>query len=150
LAGKFAGDISWSSLSGASMKLKVLCPRRRGLEANVGQTIRVVATYLRMGSKKVGSHDFHTILLGDIRDAETGELLADHVWFNRGSLWRKAALVPGDLVRFCARPIEYRTGYWGPNQVRQLNAPARYDYRLSTPKGLEVIRRETSDRWEAA
>jgi hypothetical protein len=132
------------------MRLKVLCPRRVRLGVKVGQRITVLATYLRMGSRHVGRREFLTVLLGDVRDADTGNLLADHVWFNRGNIWRQAGLRPGDVVRFQTRPIEYRTGYWGPNLVRQLESPARFEYRLTTPEGLEIVRPERCGRGEAA
>ncbi len=71
-------------------------------------------------------HSFPTVLVRNVRDAESGELLADHLWFNRGNIWRHIGPRPGDRVQFIARAVEYRTGYWGPNRlVRADNPPAR-------------------------
>ncbi len=76
--------------------------------------------------------------------------MTDHLWFNRGGIWQRAALLPGDLVTFEARSIEYRTGYWGPDRIRQLDEPPRRDYRLTPPTGLHVVRRARCVREEAA
>jgi hypothetical protein len=126
------------------MGLRVLAPTRNALGARIGQTLHVVAVFARTGTRRSGSHIYPTILLRDVRDAGSGERLADHLWFNQGSVWRKAALIPGDVVSFEARVIEYHTGYWGPNSVRRALEPARCDFRLTPPFRLTVVRRSPS------
>lgn len=132
------------------MKLMVLAPSRQPLEAMAGGKIRVTAVYVRAGDRHDTGVHHSTVLVRDVRDAESGALLADHLWFNRGEIWRHAGLVPGDVISFRARPIEYRTGYWGPNRVRQVLEPARRDYRLTPPEGLCVLCRARDERGEAA
>ena len=132
------------------MKLEVTGPGRVALQARFGERVRVTAVYVRCGTRTVRGRSHATVLLRDVRDAETGALLADHLWFNRGKLWRRAALAPGDVVTFCARPIEYRTGYWGPNKVLQIEHPPRRDYRLTPPEGLQVYARVRANRGAAA
>lgn len=123
------------------MQTITLAPSRQVLEANAGRKLLVVAVYAAMGTKKVGNRAFHTVLLRWVREASTGTLLADHLWFNRGNAWRKAGLVHGDVIAFEARPIEYRTGYWGPDPIRRLDAPPRRDYRLTPPTEVRIVRR---------
>jgi hypothetical protein len=132
------------------MTITVLGPGRTELEARAGGTIRVTAVFERVGARDRLCHPRQTVLVRDVRDAETGELLADHLWFNRGKVWKKVGLVEGDVVCFRARPIEYRTGYWGPNKVRQVDEPARRDYKLTPPEGLQVIERQRVEHAEAA
>lgn len=123
------------------MPISIAGPSRTNLEARVGCKIRVTAVFVTLSKRKADLDHRETVLLRDIRDAETGFELTDHLWFNRGRLWKALALAPGDIVCFVARPIEYRTGYWGTNKLRQLDAPARRDYRLTPPEEMQVIRR---------
>ena len=132
------------------MKLRIIGPSRQPLEARAGSRVNVTAIYARVGARYVTGRGTETVLIRDVRDADTGVLLADHLWFNRGRIWRNIGLIPGDAIVFSARPIEYRTGYWGPNEVRQIEAPARREYRLTPPEGLRVISREQCERGEAA
>ena len=128
----------------------VLAPSRAPLEAKAGGRILVIAVYVRAGTKNAAGHPHGTVLIRDVRNLDTGELLTDHLWFNRGKVWRNVGLVPGDVVSFQSRPIEYRTGYWGPSKVRQILEPARRDYRLTPPEGLCVIAQARSEHGEAA
>lgn len=131
------------------MKIMVLAPSRVRLEASVGQTLTVVAIYSGMGTRRVGRREFRTVLIRDVREASTGALLTDHLWFNRGNIWRKARLLPGDVVEFEARSIEYRPGHWGPDLVRRLENPPRVDYKLTAPSKVRLISRETGNRTAA-
>ena len=47
-----------------------------------------------------------TILLTDVRDANTGKLLTDHLWFKSG-LWSRGCRV-GDTISFDARVSSYK------------------------------------------
>ena len=132
------------------MGVRVLAPTRDVLGARLGQTLQVVAVYARTGARQARSRIYPTILLRDVREVGTGERLADHLWFNQGSVWRNARLEPGDVVTFAARVIEYHTGYWGPNRVRHALEPARCDFRLTPPSGLSVVRRSTSRNGEVS
>ena len=132
------------------MKLVVLAPSRKPLEAKAGGHVRVTAVYVRAGARRDTGSPHSSVLVRDVRDAETAALLTDHLWFNRGKVWRQAGLVRGDVVSFQARPIEYRTGYWGPGKIRQVLEPARREYCLTPPEGLIVIARAQRDHGEAA
>lgn len=128
------------------MKIMVLAPTRVRLKANAGRKIAVVGIYVGMGTRRVGQRPHRTILIRDVRDASTGELLADHLWFNRGKVWRRAMLRPGDAVEFEARSIEYRPGHWGPDPIRRRENPPRVEYKLTAPSGLRVIRGDAGDQ----
>lgn len=136
--------------SGADMRLVLVAPSRDPLRIRVGQTIRVTATYARMGTRQARNSDYPTVLVREVREAESGALLTDHLWFNGGRIWQRAALVPGHVVRFAARVIEYRTGYWGPNRLRQLESPPRRDFKLTPPTQVEVVGRVDCEFGEAA
>ena len=114
-------------------------PRRTALKKREGQTIEVTAVFSRNGTRTEKTCTYQTALLLDVRDADTGELLTDHLWFNAGNTWQKTEISPDDTVRFKARAIEYRTGYWGPSKMRRREDPPRVDYKLTPPRNLEVI-----------
>lgn len=121
------------------MQMRVSSPTRVALEAKAGAHIQVIATFLRVGARRSSGAPDRTVLVRDVRDATTGELLSDHLWFNRGQTRWKANLRAGDVITFVARSIEYRSGYWGPNRVRQIETPARRDFRLTPPEGLVLV-----------
>jgi hypothetical protein len=125
-------------------------PSREVLGARAGSTLRVLAVYARTGNKRPGRKAHSTVLVTDVYDADTGAYLTDHLWFNQGRVWRSAHLVPGDIVTFTARVIEYRTGYWGANRVRKYLEPPRSDFRLTPPAELLVVFRTRAHRKEAA
>ena len=131
------------------MKIMVLAPSRVRLEASVGQKLTVVAIYWGMGTRRVGRREFRTVLIREVREASTGALLTDHLWFNRGNTWRKAGLLPGDMIEFEARSIEYRPGHWGPDLISRLENPPRVDYKLTPPTGIRKLGRDTGERTAA-
>jgi hypothetical protein len=123
------------------MRIRALGPYRTALAERTGREIIVEGVFARTGTKRKGTRIHHIVLLVQLREAEGGAFLADHVWFNRGSLWRQYQLKSGDVVRFSSRPTEYRTGYWGPSRLFQLEDPPRREYRLTPPTNLQVVRR---------
>ena len=116
-----------------------IAPRRTALQTREGQTIKVTAKFSRNGTRAAKTRSYQTVLLLDVRDADTGELLTDHLWFNAGNTWKKTEIGPDDTVQFEARVIEYRTGYWGPSKIRRREDPPRVDYKLTPPRNLKVI-----------
>ena len=89
---------------------EIIPPRRTLLGKQVGRTLRVRGTFVRKGSRSAKGRIYPTVLIRNIRETDSGELLADHLWFNCGNVWKTARLQPGDIVEFWARSIEYRTG----------------------------------------
>jgi hypothetical protein len=117
----------------------VVSPSRRALDSLVGRRVSVEAIYVRTGVRSARGREYLTVLLRRVRDAATGYLLADHVWFSRGNVWRNVGLRRGDIVRFDARVVEYRTGYWGPNRVYRAVTPPRVEYKLMPPVNLTIV-----------
>jgi hypothetical protein len=64
---------------------------RKQLSVRDGERFRVTATFERWGNKG----QVRTVLLKDVRDATTGDLLADHLWFVAGKTWMTLGLAPG-------------------------------------------------------
>jgi len=117
---------------------------REALKKLVGQTVRVTAVFKREGLKECKNGKVRikkTVLITNIRDVESGDILAGHMWFNRGNTWEKLDLHRGDLVEFAARSIEYRKGYWGRGALWRRLDPPKTDYRLTPPKDIRVALR---------
>lgn len=120
------------------LHVHVIQPERTALGAHAGRRMLARAKYVRTGTRVAFGRSFLTVLLEDVREAATGDLLADHLWFNRGAVWRSVGLMAGDIVELEARPIEYRTGYWGPNRVLRMQRPPRVEFKMTAPSGLRV------------
>ncbi len=98
----------------------------------LGQRLRFSATVERFGGRRSYKRrdEFDpTILLSDLRLAETGELLADHLWFRCGR-W-SAGLQVGDRFEFEARIDTYSKGY-ERDQI---------DCHLERPTKLKILHR---------
>jgi len=132
------------------MKLTLLRPSRPELEARAGDTIKVVARFSRIGIRSAHGKTRQTVLLTSVREVDTGILLTDHLWLNRGNVWKNAGAIPGDLVTFEARSIEYRTGHFGPDHLLREEYPPRQDYTLTAPKEVQVVHRPAKRAQEAA
>ena len=122
----------------------IIPPQRSALRKREGQTFQVTAVFLRKGKRTSNGSIYPTVLIENIRDAASGEFLADHLWFNAGKIWTSTHLRPGVTVQFVARAIEYRTGYWGPGQLIRRYDPPRVDYKLTPPQDLNIIKRKKS------
>jgi hypothetical protein len=105
---------------------------RTALQARDGQQCRYRATVGRFGSRRVaGAYPVRTVLLLDVVDVETGEVVADHLWMTAGR-W-SAALRIGDQVEFDATAAPYQRGYFGPLAHVALARPPSRDWRLERP-----------------
>ena len=120
----------------------IIPPQRSALRKREGQTFQVTAVFARKGKRTGNGHIYPTVLIKNIQDAASGELLADHLWFNAGKIWPSTHLRSGDTVQFVARAIEYRTGYWGPGKLIRRYDPPRVDYKLTPPQDLNIITRK--------
>ncbi len=110
---------------------------RRNLAADEGERRTFIATCSRFGKKinfKGRSED--TILFVDVRDAETGTLVTDHIWFTFSKAFEKVNLREGMTIRFDARVKSYSKGYVnrkvGFDQRRK-------DLKLSHPTRIHVV-----------
>ena len=104
---------------------------RRELKKEEGQRKRFVATFVKLGRKTnyLGYSD-ETILLKNIIDADTGRVVADHMWFAYTKSFQHIRLNDGILIEFEARIKLYKKGYVN----RRYKVDNRTtDYRLSHP-----------------
>ena len=112
---------------------------RKRLRQMDGKRLRFRATFARYGKKSYGLHESDTLLLRDVVLADTGELVADHIWFTRTKCWQKLNLTEGDLVEFDARIKSYRAGYQGRREEAASNNPPRWDYKLAWPTDVRLV-----------
>lgn len=110
---------------------------RKQFASEAGDRKKFRATFSRYG-KKVGytGYSEETILLVNIIDVETNEIVADHVWFLLTKGFEKLSLSEGKLIEFDARIKEYSKGY--VNKKYGINQKKR-DYKLSNPTKIRVI-----------
>lgn len=111
---------------------------RKKLAKDEGVRKKFRAMFTRTG-KKTGYNGYseETILLTDIRDAETGEHVTDHVWFAYTKGFDQAKLGLGDVIEFEARIKVYSKGYI--NKPAHINSK-RTDYKLSHPTKIVVVK----------
>lgn len=111
---------------------------RKLLAKEDGERKKFRAVFTRFG-KKVNYKGYSetTVLLTIIKDDETNELVADHIWFSYTSGFEKAGLSEGALIEFEARIKEYTKGY--VNKQYGINNRKR-DYKLSHPTKIKVIK----------
>ncbi len=85
---------------------------RKKLVDKVGERKKFTAVFNRLG-KKAGytGYSVETILLTKVRDAETGEVVTDHLWFTFTKGFQLVGLAEGDTLEFEARVKAYSKGY---------------------------------------
>ena len=112
-------------------------PRRKRLGKLNDVRSTFTGVFERFGKKSGWTSEFETtVLLKDIRDS-SGELVADHLWFNYTKGFAKLQLEKGDQVRFDARVKGYLKGYQGYRE--EVYKPIEYDYKLSHPSKIIKI-----------
>jgi hypothetical protein len=118
------------------LALSPLTPMRKKLARDEGVRKKFTATFSRLGKKvNYSGYSEDTILLVDIRDAISGEPVANHLWFSYTKSFEKVRLEPGAQLEFVARVKEYSKGYvnrpLGVNQKRR-------DFKLSHPTQVKI------------
>jgi hypothetical protein len=114
---------------------------RTGLSKNEGERKRFRATFARIGKKKnFKGYSEDTILLQNIIDIESGQRVADHVWFTFTKTFEGANIREGDTITFDARVKRYTKGY--VNKALSMKRQTT-DFKLSHPTKVEVIERLT-------
>ena len=120
---------------------KVTHSQRTALKERIGQTLQVRAIFERNGFRNSPDKVCRTVLVKNIRECESGEILTGHLWFEMEKPWKKLGLAKGDMVEFTARATEYRKGYWGRKVRPGCPNPPRTDYHLTPPKEIKVVLR---------
>lgn len=110
---------------------------RKKLSLSEGSRKRYKAIFARLG-KKTNYHGYRedTILLKTIVDVETGEVVADHLWFNFTKAFEKVILTEGAGIEFEARVKEYTKGYVN---LRHGIENKKKDFKLSHPTKIKLI-----------
>jgi len=105
---------------------------REKLGKYLGKRRTFQGIFKRFGSKSGYKGPVKTILVINLTDFITKEILADHLWFTCGKQFDSLDLQEGELVQFDARVTEYLKGYQGTNEYGE-EGFQELDYRLSFP-----------------
>jgi hypothetical protein len=110
---------------------------RKELAKTEGERKKFLAVFSRVG-KKTGYRGYseETILLKNIKDQETNQLVADHIWFGFTKGFQEAGLREGNRVEFEARVKKYLKGYRNPGVTKNHKT---LDYRLSHPTKIRNL-----------
>jgi len=101
---------------------------------------RFRATVGGFGQRTSYGHPKPMVLLTDVRDAQHGHVLTDHVWFDRRKWVDDLDLQPGDEIEFDARVGPYVKGYAGERRTDfKLNHPTRIVKRSAQPGELPLF-----------
>ena len=112
---------------------------RRNLKEINQQRKRFSAIFVRFGIKNGYKGPLETVLLKDIKDLETNQILTDHLWFNLTKGFDKIKLQEADVVEFDARVDSYLKGYRGYRE--DVYKPIEQDYHLARPTNIKLINR---------
>lgn len=110
---------------------------RKLLASEKGERKKFHAVFSQFG-KKVNYQGYtdRTILLLNIMDAETNNIVTDHIWFSYTKGFEKINLEPGLKVEFEARIKAYKKGY--VNRKYNINN-SKLDYKLSHPTRISIV-----------
>lgn len=100
--------------------------------------MRFQGTFARYGTKTGWRGAIlRTLLLTDVTDIQTGEVVTTHLWFNLTKGFKVLGeLTKGDLIAFDGRVDTYEKGYRGRRYVE--GNPPRMDYKITRP--TKIIR----------
>jgi hypothetical protein len=113
---------------------------RKTLSKEEGNRKKYFATFARLGKKvNYNGYSEDTILLTNITDAETNQVMADHLWFSYTKGFEKIQLIEGVEIEFEARVKEYKKGY--VNTYYKINNRSK-DFKLSNPTKIKLRIRE--------
>lgn len=93
-------------------------------------------TFERYGTKSGYKGPTETVLLVNICDEE-GNIVSDHLWFNKTKGFVNANMRKGDIVSFEARVTEYQKGYKGNKD--DIPHDVSYDYKLTYPTKIKNL-----------
>lgn len=110
---------------------------RKTLKKMDGERLKFYGTFERFGTKNGYMGIQKTVLLVDVKLAETDQIVTQHLWFNLTKGFEKLDLQIGDKVEFHARVKEYTKGYVG--RRLEVYKPIETDYKLSHPTKLKKL-----------
>lgn len=107
---------------------------REKLGKFLGERRTFQGVFERFGSKSGYKGPVKTVLIVNLIDFVTKEVLTDHLWFTCGKRFDCLDLQEGELVQFDARVTEYLKGYQGGEEGSYEDVYGQeLDYRLSFP-----------------
>ena len=110
---------------------------RKLLASSEGVRKKFRAKFSRFGKMtNYKGYSEETVLLKAIIDSDTGEEVADHVWFSLTKSFEKLSLKEGAVVEFEARVKVYQKGY--VNSRYKIDN-SKQDFKLSHPTKVVVI-----------
>jgi hypothetical protein len=111
---------------------------RKELAKEEGVRKKFIATFSRFGKKtNFKGYSEETLLLTNIIDTNTNQIIADHVWFTLTKGFEALQLTPGNVVEFEARVKEYSKGY--VNRRYKINNQSK-DFKLSNPTKIKLVK----------
>jgi hypothetical protein len=109
---------------------------RKRLSEDLDLRKRFSARVDRFGKKiNFKGYSEETILLKNITDLESNEVVADHLWFTFSLTFQKAKIAEGCTIEFDARVKDYTKGY--VNKKIGINNRKK-DFKLSNPTRIVV------------
>jgi len=110
---------------------------RKKLAKEEGNRKKFRAVIDRLGKKiNFKGYTEETVLLKNVVDLETSQVVTDHLWLSLTKGFEKISLESGTLIEFEARVKEYQKGYI--NKAAGINL-GKADYKLSHPTKIKVI-----------
>lgn len=117
---------------------------RKNLQKINGTRATFTGVFERFGTKNGWNGPEKTVLLKDIRNS-SGEIVADHLWFNYTKGFQMLPLSPGVEVKFVARVKLYEKGYKGYRE--DVYKPIEYDYKLSHPTKICLVDQKLAEEY---
>lgn len=112
---------------------------RKKLAEEVGARKKVIGVFAHYGKKvNYKGYSEETVLVEQIVDAETNQVMCDHLWFSLTKGFEKLKLTKGDVLQFDARIKEYQKGY--KNRAYKINNTSK-DFKLSHPANISLVKK---------
>jgi hypothetical protein len=112
---------------------------RKKLAEEVGIRKKFQGVFARYGKKvNYKGYSEETVLVEQIVDAETNQVMCDHIWFSLTKSFEKLNLTSGDVLQFDARIKEYKKGY--KNNAYKINNTTK-DFKLSHPTNISQTKK---------
>lgn len=112
---------------------------RKKLAEDVGTRKKFRGVFARYGKKvNYKGYSEETVLVEQIVDAETNQVMCDHLWFSLTKGFEKLNLISGDVLQFDARIKEYTKGY--KNITYKISNTSK-DFKLSHPTNILLVKK---------
>lgn len=104
---------------------------RTALEPDLNKRQTYQGTFVRCGFFWENSRKKkETVLIRDIKQIQSRDIIADHIWLSCTDGFKKANLCPGDLVQFAATPQTY---------TKMIQGELVVDFNLKFPRHIRNL-----------